>query len=175
VTLIELQNLLKDNVRRAAVQRWGIELESLSAEAPKRPDLGDIAFPVAFELAKMIKQGAGIKLAPRSIAEEIKPLLEATEGVARVEVAGAGYINIFFDRARLFSDFSSQGMAEASPATNEARPKKMVEHTSINPNKAAHIGHCGRTRRGPELHRQHWRPGGRRRGWFHAHRGDDAS
>jgi arginyl-tRNA synthetase len=140
VTLIELHNLLKDNVRRAAVQRWGIELESLSAEAPKRPDLGDVAFPVAFELAKMIKQGAGIKLAPRSIAEEIKPLLEGTEGVSRVEVAGAGYINIFFDRARLLTEFTTVDLAQTVGA-DEARPKRMVEHTSINPNKAAHIGH----------------------------------
>src|SRR3989442_1411177 len=109
---------------------------------PPRPELGDVAFPVAFELAKLIKQATGVKVAPRAIAEELKPALEATGEVSRVEVAGAGYINTFFDRARLVSAFSSKTPAQATAALpDETRPKKMVEHTSINPNKAAHIGH----------------------------------
>src|SRR2546426_4638413 len=109
---------------------------------PPRPELGDVAFPVAFELAKLIKQATGVKVAPRAIAEELKPALEATGEVSRVEVAGAGYINTFFDRARLVSEFSSKTPAQATAALpDETRPKKMVEHTSINPNKAAHIGH----------------------------------
>jgi arginyl-tRNA synthetase len=142
VTLIELQNRLKNRVRAAARERWGVELESVSAETPPRPELGDVAFPVAFELAKLIKQATGVKLAPRAIAEELKPALEATEEVCRVEVAGAGYINTFFDRAKLLSEFSSKTSVQTALAlADEGRPKKMVEHTSINPNKAAHIGH----------------------------------
>ena len=74
--------------------------------------------------------------------KNFKPALEATEGVSRVEVAGAGYINIFFDRARLLSEFSQKASAQTIAVSgDETRPKKMVEHTSINPNKAAHIGH----------------------------------
>lgn len=142
VTLIELQNQLKQQIREAALSRWGVELDSINAETPPRPELGDVAFPIAFELARLIKQGTGMKVAPRAIAEELRPALEAPAEVARVEIAGAGYINVFFDRARLLSDFSAKAAAqpETSP-TNETRPKKMVEHTSINPNKAAHIGH----------------------------------
>lgn len=142
MTLIELQYLLKQQIRCAALARWGVELEGVNAETPPRPELGDVAFPIAFELARLIKQGTGTKLAPRAIAEELKPALEAQAEVSRVEIAGAGYINVFFDRARLLADFSTDVPAQAGAAApDESRPKKMVEHTSINPNKAAHIGH----------------------------------
>jgi len=142
VTLIEIQDRLKQQVRAAALELFGVELEQLSAETPPRPELGDVAFPVAFELAKLVKQGTGVKLPPRSIAEQLKTKLEKSAEVSRVEVAGAGYLNVFFDRAKLLSLFAlarSGAEGESSPLTD--RPKKMVEHTSINPNKAAHIGH----------------------------------
>jgi arginyl-tRNA synthetase len=104
--------------------------------------LGDLAFPIAFELAKRIKQATGEKRAPRAIAEQTAEAIKATEGVARVEVAGAGYLNVFFDRVGFLSGFSSTGKSsEQSETTPDMRPKRMVEHTSINPNKAAHIGH----------------------------------
>jgi arginyl-tRNA synthetase len=142
VNLIEIQDRLKQQVRAAALDLFGIELEQVSAETPPRPELGDLAFPVAFELAKLIKQGTGVKMAPRAIAEQMKAKLEGTPEVARAEVAGAGYLNVFFERARLLALFATERplpLPEPSPLAD--RPKKMVEHTSINPNKAAHIGH----------------------------------
>ena len=142
MTLIEIQDRLKQQVRAAALELFGIELAQVSAETPPRPELGDVAFPVAFELAKMVKQGAGVKMAPRAIAEQMKTKMENSPEVARVEVAGAGYLNVFFERAKLLALFAREKPiqpVEPSPLTD--RPKKMVEHTSINPNKAAHIGH----------------------------------
>src|SRR5437762_255198 len=142
VTLIEIQDRLKQQVRAAALELFGIELDQLNAETPPRPELGDVAFPVAFELAKLVKLGTGVKMPPRTIAEQLKTKLENSAEVARVEVAGAGYLNVFFDRARLLSLFApekSTPLAESLSLPD--RPKKMVEHTSINPNKAAHIGH----------------------------------
>jgi arginyl-tRNA synthetase len=141
VSLIELQNRLKDRIRAAALDRYGVELQEISAETPPRSELGDLAFPVAFELAKLIKQGTGVKIVPRVIAEQLKPDLEAIEEVSRVEVAGAGYVNVFLDRAKLLSLFASKRTSEQAAASTEDRAKYMVEHTSINPNKAAHIGH----------------------------------
>jgi arginyl-tRNA synthetase len=118
---------------------FAVELQQLAAEAPPRAELGDLAFPVSFELAKLIKQATGEKQAPRALAEKLKSQLEGIEEVSRVEIAGAGYINVFFDRARLLSLFARP---ETTADTDQReRPKKMVEHTSINPNKAAHIGH----------------------------------
>jgi arginyl-tRNA synthetase len=142
VTLIEIQDQLKQQTRAAAFELFGVELEQVGAEVPPRPDLGDLAFPVSFELAKRIKQSTGVKTAPRTIAEQLKARLETSAEVARVEVAGAGYLNVFFDRARLLSLFAPETSSNAEDdATVPDRPKKMVEHTSINPNKAAHIGH----------------------------------
>jgi len=88
VTLNQIQDQLKQQVRSAALELFGIELDELSSATPPRPELGDLAFPVSFELAKLIKQGTGTKVAPRTIAEQLKGRLESTPEVARVEVAG---------------------------------------------------------------------------------------
>jgi arginyl-tRNA synthetase len=146
VTQNKPQHKIKRLVEAAALELFGVELEQVAAETPPKTELGDLAFPVAFELAKRIKQGTGVKLAPRAIAEQLKPKLEADADVARVEVAGAGYLNVFFDRATLVRVFASapspESISETVPAESAVmRPKQMVEHTSINPNKAAHIGH----------------------------------
>ena len=142
MNLIELQQSLRERVRAAASEKFGVELEQLPSEVPPRTDLGDLAFPVAFELAKRIKQATGEKRNPRAIAEELKQVLEADEAVGRVEVAGAGYLNLFYDRARLLAGLPSSTSTTSADSSNaEAQPKRMVEHTSVNPNKAAHIGH----------------------------------
>jgi arginyl-tRNA synthetase len=113
---------LKRQVRAAALELFGIELDQVGAEVPPRPELGDLAFPVSFELAKRIKQGTGVKLAPRSIAEQMKARLESSAQLLA-----------------LFAATKPPQLDESLPLPD--RPKKMVEHTSINPNKAAHIGH----------------------------------
>ena len=155
MTLFNLQQELKERIRNAAREMFGVELQQLAADTPPKPELGDLAFPVSFELAKLLKQATGEKVAPRAIAEKLKTELENVAEVARVEIAGAGYINVFFDRAKLLRLFTTPpGTAGVSPAsfrqhgsTAEAGEtpaipdKMMVEHTSINPNKAAHIGH----------------------------------
>ncbi|HYY93620.1 MAG TPA: arginine--tRNA ligase [Pyrinomonadaceae bacterium] len=142
MNFIELQKALRERVRAAAAARFGVELEQVAAEVPPRTELGDLAFPAAFELAKRIKQATGERRNPRAIAEELRGELEAFEGVARVEVAGAGYLNLFFDRAHMLSRFAASPAAEKQEAARaDSRPKRMVEHTSVNPNKAAHIGH----------------------------------
>jgi len=143
LNLIELQNSLRERVRAAAAARFGVGLEQVPSEVPPRTELGDLAFPVAFELAKRVKQATGEKRNPRAIAEELRAELETVAEVARVEVAGAGYLNVFFDRGRLLADFASlpAAAAETIARPDDSRPKRMVEHTSVNPNKAAHIGH----------------------------------
>jgi arginyl-tRNA synthetase len=141
LNLIELQQSLRERVRTAAAARFGVELEQFPSEVPPRTELGDLAFPVAFELAKRIKQATGEKRNPRAIAEELRAELEAAEEVARVEVAGAGYLNLFYDRARLLAGLSAKTLDTTADVAADARPKRMVEHTSVNPNKAAHIGH----------------------------------
>src|SRR5687768_10367958 len=163
MNLLDLQNTIKGTIREEARAQFDVELDQVAGEVPPRTALGDLAFPVAFELAKLIKQKTGEKRAPRLIAEALKSALEQIDEVARVEVAGAGYLNVFFDRARLLSELATSplpasgeglGVGLAEPQTSPPTPlrerrgattstdrKLMVEHTSINPNKAAHIGH----------------------------------
>jgi arginyl-tRNA synthetase len=138
VKLLELQNTIKSTICDAAREVFEIDLDQLAAEVPPRTELGDLAFPAAFELAKQIKQKTGEKRAPRTIAEALKSKLDSIDFVQRVEVAGAGYLNVFFDRAKLLADLAAQPQTAGQSLD---RRKLMVEHTSINPNKSAHIGH----------------------------------
>jgi arginyl-tRNA synthetase len=103
-------------------------------ERPPKLAMGEVASPVCFELAKQLRKP------PRALAHEIANSLKPIEGVARVEVAGGGYLNMFFDRAAFFRRASEEAGHEGLAAGANA-PKTVVEHTSINPNKAAHIGH----------------------------------
>lgn len=138
MTITEIQDLLKQAVRQAAQDRFGVDLGSPVLEVPPKTELGDAAFPAGFELAKLIKQQTGEKQNPRAIAEELKAELEKLEQVSRVEVAGPGYLNVFYNRARFLAENAS---AEPLPTNGNATVKICVEHTSVNPNKAAHIGH----------------------------------
>ncbi len=104
---------------------------TLVIETPPTRALGDLALPCAFELARSLRK------APRLIAQQIVAALPPIEGVDRVEAAGSGYINVFLDRAT----FLRRHLGYASASADAARPKTIVEHTAINPNKAAHIGH----------------------------------
>jgi len=84
VNLLELQISLRDAVKQTAQDSFGVTLEQVAAEVPPRTELGDLAFPIAFELAKRIKQATGEKRPPRAIAEQLAAVLQATAGVSRV-------------------------------------------------------------------------------------------
>jgi arginyl-tRNA synthetase len=104
-------------------------------ERPPKLAMGEVASPVCFELAKRLKKP------PRALAQEIANSLKPPKGVVRIEVAGGGYLNLFIDRAAFFRDTcEGAGRLATEAAAPDAR-KVMLEHTSINPNKAAHIGH----------------------------------
>src|SRR5258708_22737093 len=96
--------------------------------------MGAAATPVCLELAKRLKR------APRQIAQEIAAQLPPIDGVERVEVAGGGYVNFYFSRA-VFLAASLKEVETQPPGVASDAPKCIVEHTNINPNKAAHIGH----------------------------------
>src|ERR1700678_656413 len=103
-------------------------------ERPPKLSMGEAASPVCFELAKRLKKP------PRALAQEIANSLKPIAGIARVEVAGGGYLNAFLDRAAFFRAAAEEAGRQAVTAEAGAT-KTVVEHTSINPNKAAHIGH----------------------------------
>src|SRR5688572_2157682 len=110
--------------------RYGMDVP-VAIEQPRQPDFGELAVPVAFQLAKQLRQ------APKKIAAELAEEIGAIPGVASLEVAGNGYINIRLDRGA-YGIALLRGDSESATASGE---KIIVEHTNINPNKAAHIGH----------------------------------
>ena len=101
--------------------------------------MGEFAMPFPFELAKQLRK------APRKIAEEIVAEMSLPEGFAKFEVAGAGYINARLTRDQAARSLASETAIAVTDHTAEGPAdvtgKILVEHTSINPNKAAHIGH----------------------------------
>jgi arginyl-tRNA synthetase len=106
-------------------------VQKVSLEQPKQSSFGELAIPVAFQLARHLKRP------PRQIAEELAADLAKIAGVASFEIAGNGYINVRLNRAAYAASLL-QGGERAPVASSE---KMIVEHTNINPNKAAHIGH----------------------------------
>jgi arginyl-tRNA synthetase len=129
-----IQLSLQARIQAILSAKYDISLAQLAVEQPPNIALGELALPVAFELAKRLRK------APRAIATELAAELNATldllPGVASVEVAGAGYLNIKLDRAAAVRAIAGDQHADIGGAGF-----KLVEHTSINPNKAAHIGH----------------------------------
>jgi arginyl-tRNA synthetase len=126
-----LTNRLRAALAGHIREKYGVEL-AIVLERPPKIEMGEAASPVCFELAKRLKR------APRQIAQEIANGIGKVEGIAKLEVAGGGYLNAFFDRTAFWASVRAEQSGERRVASGE---KIIVEHTSINPNKAAHIGH----------------------------------
>jgi arginyl-tRNA synthetase len=152
---------IHDRIRAAtldAVERlYGLDRATLPPVvvdyAPSR-DLGDLAVPIAFDLARRLRK------APRLIAQELAGAVGAVPGVARVEATASGYVNWFLDRPQFLVERlmaaapDGRPRAAAQPESGRATPAKtIVEHTAINPNKAAHIGHLRNSALGDTLGR----------------------
>ncbi|HWZ98787.1 MAG TPA: arginine--tRNA ligase [Candidatus Dormibacteraeota bacterium] len=129
-----LREALVAHIQAKYGEALGSVVPNIVLERPPKIEMGEAASPVAFELAKRLKK------APRMIAQEIAAGLGTVEGIARVEVAGAGYLNAYFDRGAFWKVVIEPTDSKSQTAA-AAKAKIIVEHTSINPNKAAHIGH----------------------------------
>ena len=130
----ELEAAFRERLAKHIRHRYNAEI-AVSTERPPRIEMGEIATPVCFELAKRLKK------APRIIAQEISNEIGVITGVARVEVAGAGYLNAYLDRVEFFATALTAAYGGRGSAAIDGKLKYIVEHTNINPNKAAHIGH----------------------------------
>ncbi len=130
--LLQLERQIQAAFRDGLNIRFGVDAEII-LEQPKQASFGELALPVAFQLAKTLKQS------PKKIAAELLEAVGDIPGVAAMEVAGNGYINLRLDRGAL-----AAALLNPPDVTAEATApacKTIVEHTNINPNKAAHIGH----------------------------------
>jgi arginyl-tRNA synthetase len=133
---LELQKRLGDHLRSVLAAKYDIQLENIPLEIPPDLKFGELATPIAFELARKLRK------APKIIAQEIVAALGHVEGFDGFDVAGAGYINARLDRAagvRVVAGVADSQVPKAGPGAPVVH--SLVEHTSINPNKAAHVGH----------------------------------
>jgi arginyl-tRNA synthetase len=139
--VLELQQRLGRSIRAVLKQKYELAVENIPLETPPDLRFGEIATPIAFELARTLRK------APKLIAQEIVAALGSApgslDGFAGFEVAGAGYINARIDR-----EAAVRMITEPRPSRKDKDAARvghpghvLVEHTSINPNKAAHIGH----------------------------------
>ena len=127
-----LERRLKQRISDFLRTTYQLELPKIVIEQPPKVELGEFASPLAFELAKKLRK------APRKIAEEIVAGIGPIEGFEKLELAGAGYINARVNRAEVARAMASD---QRPAACDVSLGKILVEHSSINPNKAAHIGH----------------------------------
>ncbi len=132
--ILGMHAAVRSRVRDVLAELYGLasdRLPDVAIQYPPDRSMGDLGVTVAFELARVLRK------APRAIAAEIVAALGPIDGVERVEPAPNGYVNIFLDRARL----ARAALGPAAPPAGRGIRKAIVEHTAINPNKAAHVGH----------------------------------
>jgi arginyl-tRNA synthetase len=143
--ILPLHEQLRARVRDVLAQLHGITDTDIviAIEYPPNRTLGDLGTPIAFDLARRLRK------APRVIAQELAAALGPVPGIARVEAAPNGYLNVFLDRPAFL--LSRLGLAGTLPPPPVHTGKTIVEHTAINPNKAAHIGHLRNSALGDTL------------------------
>ncbi|MEO8033870.1 MAG: arginine--tRNA ligase [Acidobacteriota bacterium] len=129
--LEEITEQLTETLRSRVLALFGHAIDRVVLQAPPRLAMGDLATPVCLELAKALKRK------PRELAELMANGMTLPGLVKSVTVEGAGYLNFRFDRGAFTVAHIRNVMVNDAPADERV----IVEHTNINPNKAAHIGH----------------------------------
>ncbi len=132
--ILPVHNRLRTHLVRLLATLYALDEAAappLTLDYPPNRDLGDLGTPVAFELARRLRK------APRAIAQEVAAAFGILEGIRQVSAAPNGYLNFFLDRPAFLLERLQPSGSPPRPGTGKA----IVEHTAINPNKAAHVGH----------------------------------
>ena len=147
--ILPVQETLRAHVARLLATLYSLDGDAAPAivlEYPPTRELGDLGSPVAFELARRLRKS------PRAIAQEIAAAFGPLEGVREVAAAPNGYINFFLERrAFLLDRLAPEPPPHLAAGERRGPGKAIVEHTAINPNKAAHIGHLRNSALGDTL------------------------
>src|SRR6188508_894157 len=131
--ILPVHTRLREHLTGVIAKLYALEpasLPTLALDYPPNRDLGDLGTPAAFELARRLRK------APRAIAQEVAAAFGTLEGIRQVTAAPNGYLNFFLERPAFLRD-----RLTPTSSTRRDAGKAIVEHTAINPNKAAHIGH----------------------------------
>jgi arginyl-tRNA synthetase len=129
--LESIHEQLTETLKSRTLALFGHPVDRVVLQAPPKLSMGDLATPIALELARALKRK------PREIAEELSSGMTLPPLVQSVSIEGAGYLNFRFDRGAFTAEHFRNVMAPPRPSGERV----IVEHTNINPNKAAHIGH----------------------------------
>lgn len=130
--MIKIKNKLKKEIYERLKTKYDLQPSEIEINYPPQPKMGDLALTFPFQLAQKIKAN------PRQIAQDIISRLAVLSHVEKMEVAGPGYINLFLNKNKFFSEKLQR---LNTPSLQPEEKKIIIEHTNINPNKAAHIGH----------------------------------
>ncbi len=143
--ILPLHDQIRARVRTILAEAYDLhdDMVNVAIEAPPNRTFGDLGTPIAFELARRLRK------APRAIAQQIASRFVPGDGIARVEAAANGYLNVFIDRPAFL--LQRLGITDGPIPARRAEGKTIVEHTAINPNKAAHIGHLRNSALGDTL------------------------
>jgi len=120
-----------------AVIKLNLNLPQFIISEPPSPTLGDLAVNIAFPMAKELNKS------PYEIAQKISEQIEndIPEFFSRVAPHESGYINFFINYQLITKILLSEKRYLETPSAEKGL-KVSVEHTSVNPNKALHIGHA---------------------------------
>jgi arginyl-tRNA synthetase len=130
--ILSVQRQVHHAISDAIRTQFGVaDVPPFAIETPPTRALGDLAVPVAFQLARTLRK------APKVIAQELAQALGSIPGIASIAATPNGYLNLYLERPSFFLA-RARRQVEPERASGE---KAIVEHTAINPNKAAHIGH----------------------------------
>jgi arginyl-tRNA synthetase len=133
---LDILTRVRERFAQVVEEQFGTRVEQPALGFPPNAELGDVSITACFELAKQLRQP------PRKIAESVAARLMPMDGVERVSVAGPGFLNLYLDRGALAASIFKSRVAAHRASQPEANGGKvLVEHTSVNPNKAAHVGH----------------------------------
>jgi arginyl-tRNA synthetase len=135
--LLALTRQLEKSLLKRISERYDVHYDSLNFALPPKIELGELALPIAFDLARKVKR------APVEIARELASDAEGIPGIWKADVAGKGFLNFHINRStfagQLAASIEQRKFGRFSDPDDNG--KIIVEHTNINPNKAAHIGH----------------------------------
>ncbi|HEY8140626.1 MAG TPA: arginine--tRNA ligase [Nitrososphaera sp.] len=148
--LIESARKLVESSLAAA----GYPSVAFEVSEPPRKEFGDLTCNVAFQLGKHAKKPPA-KIATE-LVEVIRPMLLADHHIKSVEPHPAGHINFFADHRSLSKITLGQVLENpghyGSHDSGHGR-HVVIEHTSVNPNKALHVGHVRNVVLGDTLYR----------------------
>lgn len=143
--ILPIHHVLRTRLQTILTEHYGLDklaLPTIVIQYPPNRTLGDLAITVAFELARVLRKS------PKVIAQELVNALGPLEGMERAESTANGYVNVYLDRSRHLK----QGLVDTRPTVLAVHTAKtIVEHTAINPNKAAHVGHLRNSALGDTL------------------------